>query len=76
MLKMKDVKLGVISDIDLYQFSKNKISFSYITQRYSKVSNVCIESSNKEKPSKYIIYNDVGHWHRWEMSEYILFWWI
>ena len=41
MLKMKDVKLKSISDIDMHQFVERGMrgGISYITQRYSKANN-------------------------------------
>ena len=63
MLKMTGVKLGVITNVNIYQFIKKVMRerVSYVTQRYSKANNRNMKFHNKAKPFKYIIYEDANN---------------
>ena len=56
MLKMTDVKLDKISDIDMYLFTEKGLrgGISYIAKRYSKTTNKYIKNFDPKKPSIYI----------------------
>ena len=58
MLKMTDVKLEKISDIDKYLFIKKESrgGISYIAKRYAKANNKYMSDFNPEKPSTFITY--------------------
>ena len=60
MLKMTDVKLEKISDIDKYLFIEKgtRGGVSYIAKRYAKANNKCMIDYNLEKPSTFITYLD------------------
>ena len=58
MLKMADMKLDLISDIDIYQFIEKGIGGGVrcVAQRYGKDSNKYMKTYDKDKPSKCIVY--------------------
>ena len=73
MLKMTDVKLEKISDIDKYLFIE-KVStgeISYITKRYAKANNKYMSDYDPEKASAFITYLDKNNLYGWSMSEYL-----
>ena len=73
MLKMSDVKLEKISDIDKYLFIEkgSRGGISYIAKRYAKVNNKYRNGSDSEKPSTFITYLDKNNLYGWTMSEYL-----
>ena len=73
MLKMTDIELELISDIDMYSFVKIGMrgGISYIAKKYSKANNKDIKSHyDNNKSSKYITYLDENSLYGWEMSQY------
>ena len=60
MLKMTDIKLELMTDIDMFQFVEKgtRGGISYIANRYGGAYNKYMKEYNKEKPSKYIMYLD------------------
>ena len=60
MLKMTDVKLEKISDIDKYLFIEkgSRGGISYIAKRYAKANNKYMIDYDPEKPSTFITYLD------------------
>ena len=56
MLKMTDIKLGKISDIDKYLFIEKGLrgGISYIAKRYAKANNKYINDFDPKKPSTFI----------------------
>ena len=60
MLSMAKVELNVISGVDMYLFFGTGMGggVSYISKRYSKVSNKYLTSYDPKKPTKYITYLD------------------
>ena len=60
MLSMAKVELNVISDVDMYLFFGTGMGggVSYISERYSKVSNKYLTFYDPKKPAKYITYLD------------------
>ena len=75
MLKMTDVKLEKISDIDQYLFIEKgtRGGVSYITKRYAKANNKYMCDSDSNKQSTFITYLDKNNFYGWAMSEYILY---
>ena len=73
MLKMTDVKLEKISNIDKYLFIEkgSRGGISYISKRYAKANNKYMSDYDPEKPSTFITYLDKNNLYSWSMSEYL-----
>ena len=73
MLKMTDIKLELMSDIDMFQFVEKgtRGGISYIANRYKEANNKYMKEYNKEKPSKYIMYLDANNLYGYAMSQYL-----
>ena len=58
MLKMTDIKLEKISDINKYLFTENgsRGGISYIAKRCAKANNKYINNYDPKKPSTFISY--------------------
>jgi hypothetical protein len=73
MLKMTDVKLELISDIDKYLFIEKGLrgGLSVITHRKGEANNKYMKEFNKEKPTKYVTYLDANNLYGWAMNQYM-----
>ena len=73
MLKMTDIKLDLISVIDMYQFIEKGMrgGISYIANRYGKGNNKYMKNYNENEASKYIMYLYANNLYGWAMSQYL-----
>ena len=71
MLKMTDIKLVLMTDIDMFQFIEkgSRCGISYIANRYGEPNNKYMSEYNPEKPSKYIHYSDANNLCGYAMSQ-------
>ena len=70
MLKMTNIKLELMTDVDMFQFIEKGMhsGVSYIANRYGKANN---KYMNEKAPSKYIMYLDANNLFGWAMSQYL-----
>ena len=73
MLKMTDVWLEKIVDIEMYFFIEKwlKGGIYYIAKRYAKANNKYMKNYNPAKPSIYVLYLDMNNLYGWVMSGYV-----
>ena len=73
MLKMTDIKLELITAVDMFQFIEKGVhgGVSYMANRYGKANNEYMKEYDEKAPSKYIMYLDANNLYRWAMSQYL-----
>ena len=70
MLKMTNVKLEKLSDIEKYLFIEkgSRRGISYIAKRYAKANNEYMSDYDSNKPLTFITYLDKNNLYGWSMS--------
>ena len=65
MLKMTNIKLELMTDIDMFQFIEKGMHgrVSYIANRYGNANNKYMKEYDEKAPSKYIRYLDANNLH-------------
>lgn len=71
MLKMTNVQLELMTDIDMFQVIEKGMrgGISYIANRRGEASNKYMSGYDPEKPSKHIMYSDANGMYGWAMSQ-------
>ena len=73
MLKVTDIKLEFIIDVDMFQFIEKGIRgvVCYMDNRYAKANNKYMKEYDEKAPSKYIMYLDANNLYGWAISQYL-----
>ena len=73
MLKMTNIRLNLISDVDMYQFVEKGMrgGVSYIANRFGEANNKYMKDFDENAPEKHIMYLDANNLYGWAMSQYL-----
>lgn len=71
MLKMTNVKLELMTDVDTFQFIEKGMpgGISYIANRYGEANKKYMSNYDASKPSKNIMYLDANNLYGYAMSQ-------
>ena len=72
-LKMTDIKLELISDVDMYNFIEKGLrgGLSVITHRKATANNKYMKNYDVNKPMTYIPYLDANNLYGWAMKQFL-----
>ena len=73
MLKMTNIRLNLISDVDMYQFVEKGMrgGVSYIANRFGEANNKYMKDFDENASEKHIMYLDANNLYGWAMSQYL-----
>ena len=73
MLKMTNIKLELMTDIDMFLFIEEGMhgGESYIPNQYGNANNKYMKEYDEKVTSKYIMYLDANNLYGWAMSQYL-----
>ena len=73
MLKMTNIRLNLISDVDMYQFVEKGMrgGVSYIANRFGEANNKYMKDFDENALEKHIMYLDANNLYGWAMSQYL-----
>ena len=73
MLKMTNIKLELMTDVDMFQFIETALreGVSIISHRYGKANNKYMSDYDPKQPAKHIMYLDANNLYGWAMSQYL-----
>ena len=73
MLKMTNIKLELMTNVDMFQFIEKGMHGGafYIANRHGKANNKYMKNHDKNAQSKYIMYLDANSLYGWATSQYL-----
>ena len=73
MLKMTNIELDLMVDVDMFQFIErgNHGGISYIANRYGKTNTEYMKEYDEKASSTYVMYLDANNLYGWVMSQYL-----